>query len=89
MAIGAFYRPDENKMFSIGGSFGGGEDMINAGVSIKVGEGNSPYAGVSKAQLAQRISQQDEIIQRQDAELAAQKAQIREILEQLAAMKKA
>ena len=89
VAIGAFYRPDENKMFSIGGSFGGGEDMINAGVSIKVGEGNSPYAGVSKAQLAQRISQQDEIIQRQDAELAAQKAQIREILEQLAAMKKA
>lgn len=81
VAIGAFYRPNENQMFSIGGSFGGGEDMINAGVSIKVGEGKSPYAGVSKAQLAQRIKQQDE-------ELAAQKAQIREILEQLAAMKK-
>ena len=82
VAIGAFYRPDENKMVSIGGSFGGGENMINAGVSFKVGEGTSPYAGVSKAQLAQRIKQQDE-------ELAAQKAQIREILEQLAAMKKA
>lgn len=82
VAIGAFYRPDENKMVSIGGSFGGGEDMINAGVSFKVGEGTSPYAGVSKAQLAQRIKQQDE-------ELAAQKAQIREILEQLEAMKKA
>lgn len=82
VAIGAFYRPDENKMVSIGGAFGGGEDMINAGVSFKVGEGTSPYAGVSKAQLAQRIKQQDE-------ELAAQKAQIREILEQLAAMKKA
>ena len=89
VAIGAFYRPDENKMVSIGGSFGGGEDMINAGVSFKVGEGTSPYAGASKAQLARRISQQDEIIQRQDAELAAQKAQIREILEQLEAMKKA
>ncbi|MDU5914953.1 MAG: YadA-like family protein, partial [Negativicoccus succinicivorans] len=82
VAIGAFYRPDENKMVSVGGSFGGGENMINVGVSFKVGEGDSPYAGVSKAQLAQRIKQQDE-------ELAAQKAQIREILEQLAAMKKA
>ena len=82
VAIGAFYRPDENKMVSVGGSFGGGENMINVGVSFKVGEGDSPYAGVSKAQLAQRIRQQDE-------ELAAQKAQIREILEQLAAMKKA
>ncbi|MDU2183880.1 MAG: YadA-like family protein, partial [Negativicoccus succinicivorans] len=82
VAIGAFYRPDENKMVSVGGSFGGGENMINVGVSFKIGEGTSPYAGVSKAQLAQRIKQQDE-------ELAAQKAQIREILEQLAAMKKA
>ena len=82
VAIGAFYRPDENKMVSVGGSFGGGENMINVGVSFGVDKGDSPYAGVSKAQLAQRIKQQDE-------ELAAQKAQIREILEQLAAMKKA
>lgn len=89
VAIGAFYRPDENKMVSIGGSFGSGENMINAGVSFKIGQGTSPYAGVSKAQLAQRISRQDEIIRRQDEELAAQKAQIREILEQLEAMKKA
>lgn len=57
--------------------------------SFKVGEGTSPYAGVSKAQLAQRISRQDEIIRRQDEELAAQKEQIREILAQLEAMKKA
>ena len=89
VAIGAFYRPDENKMVSIGGSFGSGENMINAGVSFKIGEGTSPYAGVSKAQLAQRISRQDEIIRRQDEELAAQKEQIREILAQLEAMKKA
>lgn len=89
VAIGAFYRPNENQMVSIGGSFGGGENMINAGVSFKVGEGTSPYAGVSKAQLAQRISRQDEIIRRQDEELAAQKEQIREILAQLEAMKKA
>lgn len=89
LAIGAFYRPNENQMVSIGGSFGGGENMINAGVSFKVGEGTSPYAGVSKAQLAQRISRQDEIIRRQDEELAAQKEQIREILAQLEAMKKA
>ncbi len=89
LAIGAFYRPDENKMVSIGGSFGGGENMINAGVSFKIGQGTSPYVGLSKAQLAQRISRQDEIIRRQDEELAAQKEQIREILAQLEAMKKA
>lgn len=33
-AVGAFYRPDENTMFSIGASLGNGENMINAGVTI-------------------------------------------------------
>ncbi|MDD7380199.1 MAG: S-layer homology domain-containing protein, partial [Succiniclasticum sp.] len=33
-AIGAFYRPDENTMFNIGASVGGGENMVNAGVTF-------------------------------------------------------
>jgi len=37
VAVGAFYRPDEDTMFSIGGAVGNGENMINAGISIKVG----------------------------------------------------
>lgn len=32
------YRPNEDTMFSVGGSFGGGENMINAGVSLKIGD---------------------------------------------------
>ena len=32
-ALGAFYRPNEDTMVSIGGSFGGGENMLNAGVA--------------------------------------------------------
>ena len=48
VAIGAFYRPNENQMFSIGGSFGGGDNMVNAGVSVKVGEGT----GVSTSKVA-------------------------------------
>ncbi len=39
-AVGAYYRPDEDLMFSIGGSFGGGENMVNAGVSVKLGQGS-------------------------------------------------
>ena len=37
MAVGAFYRPNEDTMFSVGGSFGTGENMVNAGVSFKIG----------------------------------------------------
>ena len=39
-SIGAFYRPNEDTLFSVGGSFGGGENMLNAGVSLKLGQGN-------------------------------------------------
>ena len=37
-AVGAYYRPNEDTMFSVGGSFGGGENMVNAGVSFKLGQ---------------------------------------------------
>ena len=35
-AVGAFYRPDEKVMFSIGGPFGNGENMVNAGISFSL-----------------------------------------------------
>lgn len=40
-AIGAFYQPNEDTLFSLGGSWSGGENMVNAGVSIRLGHGNS------------------------------------------------
>lgn len=40
VAVGAYYRPNEDTMFSVGGSFGGGENMVNAGVSWKFGQRN-------------------------------------------------
>lgn len=40
-AIGAFYQPNEDTLFSLGGSWGGGENMVNVGVSIRLGHGNS------------------------------------------------
>jgi len=33
IAVGAFYRPNEDTMLSVGGSFGGGENMVNAGIT--------------------------------------------------------
>lgn len=47
------YRPNEDTMFSIGGSFGGGENMINAGVSLKIGRGN--HISNSRVAMAKEI----------------------------------
>ena len=35
-AVGAFYRPDEKTMLSVGGTFGNGENMVNAGISFSL-----------------------------------------------------
>ncbi len=81
-AVGAFYRPNEDTMFSIGGSFGGGENMINAGVSIKLGKGNE-YMKLSRAEMAQKLDQQNREIQEMKAKDAARDAQMQEVLRQL------
>lgn len=39
-AVGAFYQPNEDTTFSVGGTVGGGENMVNVGVSWKFGQGS-------------------------------------------------
>ena len=52
-AIGAFYQPNEDTMLFIGGSFGGGENMVNAGISVKLGQGN--HVSTSRVAMAKEI----------------------------------
>lgn len=52
-AIGAFYRPNEDTMFSIGGSFGSGDGMVNLGVSLKLGP--TPTNRKSKKELIEEL----------------------------------
>ena len=37
VAIGAYYHPNDTTILSIGGSMGGGENMVNAGITWKMG----------------------------------------------------
>ena len=78
VAVGAFYRPNEDTMFSVGGSLGGGENMVNAGLSVKLGQGN----GVSTSKVAMA----KEIVDLKDAvtRLEAQNEQFRQIIGQMA-----
>ncbi len=55
VAIGAFYRPNEDTMFSIAGTIGDGRNMVNVGVSWKFGQKNRISAN--------RISSAKEIIE--------------------------
>ena len=82
VAIGAFYRPNESKMFSVGGSFGGGENMLNVGFSMKVGKGNE-YMKLSRPEMAQKLEEQSKEIQEMKAKDQERDAQMQEIMRQL------
>ena len=78
MALGAYYRPNEDVMFSIGGAFGNGEDMINAGVSVKVGSGGSKTT-TSKAAMAKKINELETNMAKQETEIQELKELVKKL----------
>lgn len=52
-AIGAYYRPDEKVMFSVAGTVGNGENMVNAGVSFALDRTN--HVSNSRTAMAREI----------------------------------
>lgn len=88
LAIGAFYRPDENKMISIGGSFGGGENMVSAGVSVKLGQGTG--ISTSKVAMAKEIKNlkiENERMQEENREMKQEIEVLKEQMQKLLAGK--
>ena len=77
MAIGAFYRPNEDVMLNMAGSFGSGENMVNAGISFKVGQSGMKAA---KAEGAD-VKALQEKVEAQDKEIK----ELREMVEKLVA----
>lgn len=77
MAVGAFYRPNEDVMLNMAGSFGSGENMVNAGISFKVGQRG---AKVVKAESAD-VKALQEKVEAQDKEIK----ELREMVEKLVA----
>lgn len=63
LALGAFYQLDEHTMISLGGSFGDGQNMVNVGLSMKVGKGIS--AGTSKIAMSREIVSLKETVVKQ------------------------
>ena len=68
VALGAYYRPNEDTMFSVGGSFGNGENMVNAGVSLKLGQSN--HTPASKAAMEKKISSLSQEVEELKAAIA-------------------
>ena len=57
-AVGMYYHPDETTTMSVGASFGGGENMVNAGITWKMGKdsGHMRTQAVQKAVPVQFVA---------------------------------
>lgn len=73
-AIGAFYRPSEQVMFSIAGNMGNGENMVNAGVSFALDRPSK--TPTTKAALVKTVAAQNEQIAALNETVAEQNEKI-------------
>ena len=87
VALGAFYRPNYDTLFSIGATYGGGENMVNAGVTWRIGEGETKNYP-SKQVMAQEIdtlksalAQQNDKIESQSEQLEEQNKKIEQLMQ--------
>ena len=83
-AIGAFYRPSEQVMFSISGNMGNGENMVNAGVSFALDRPSktpNTKAALVKTVVAQneQIAALNETVAEQSREIAELKAMVQQL----------
>ena len=83
VAIGGSYSPNDMTTISVGGAVGNGENMINAGVSVKVGAGNA----MSKAQMNSQIKSLQAENNALKAKDATQDTQLQELRAEIAALK--
>ena len=89
-AIGAFYRPNEQVMFSIAGNMGNGENMVNAGVSFALDRPSQ--TPTTKAALVKTVAAQNEQIAALSETVAEQNekiARLEAMVEKLAAKQNA
>ena len=76
-AVGAFYQPNEDTTLSIGGTVGGGENMVNAGISFKFGQGN--HVSNSRVAMAKEILALKDFVEKQNNMLQQQNAKIEKL----------
>ena len=86
-AVGLFYRPNERTMLNLGFTMGDSRNMVNAGVSVKLGRGDV-YTKYSKVEMANRIEAQDKEIAALKAKDAERDAQMKDVLKQLEELRK-
>ncbi len=80
-AIGLFYRPDEKVMFSLGGTVGNDENMVNAGVTFSL-DRTARHTN-TKTAMAKEILDLRSSNAKLEAQVAKQDAQIAQLVQMM------
>ena len=78
-ALGAFYRPSEKVMFSVAGSMGNGENMVNLGVTFALDRNGKTTSTTSKTLMAKKLAQQERDIEAQNVKIAQLEAMVKQL----------
>lgn len=84
-AVGLFYRPNERTMMSLGWTMGDDRNMLNAGISVKLGRGDV-YTRYSKVEMANQIKDLKEKNNKMQAENKEMRSELDELKAQVAAL---
>ena len=84
-AVGFFYRPNERTMMSLGWTMGDDRNMLNAGISVKLGRGDV-YTRYSKVEMANQIKDLKEKNDKMQAENKEMRSELDELKAQVAAL---
>ena len=84
-AVGLFYRPNERTMMSLGWTMGDDRNMLNAGISVKLGRGDV-YPRYSKVEMANQIKDLKEKNDKMQAENKEMRSELDELKAQVAAL---
>ena len=84
-AVGLFYRPNERTMMSLGWTMGDDRNMLNAGISVKLGRGDV-YTRYSKVEMANQIKDLKEKNDKMQAENKEMRSELNELKAQVAAL---
>ena len=84
-AVGLFYRPNERTMMSLGWTMGDDRNMLNAGISVRLGRGDV-YTRYSKVEMANQIKDLKEKNDKMQAENKEMRSELDELKAQVAAL---
>lgn len=80
-AVGMFYRPNERTMISVGTTMGDDRNLVNAGISVKLGSGKATVSKSAMASEIKTLKAENEDLKKEVSEVKAENESMKSDIE--------